>query len=663
MSTTQTIACYADRLRAATCRMLPRSFGRSRAVRALARLPKLIAEAERCRIALAAFGQESDEEFTALAQGLAQINQRLKVTRDEADRLDRILQDRDEDRALASARTLYKSSVDLVHSSVGIAVTEQEQLGQIDEKLLAACRARDKFKRNDLLLRILTMSFRMEAARVDAESQAVFFNVAADIESIGQKIGTTTETAFSRIETVIAEARAERGDLKMLERDLQGRAQQSIQHIEQELAGLASALAPCIEHSRAIAGLFASTGPETLQIITALQHQDIVRQQLEHVAAGFHDLCEHFHETGPARTNRKRRAQVELAYVHRATCVQQMHLGSARQEIEQAGTDVVAGLNALLGTGATLVERLAEMENTAASTIRDNHTVRNFKEQISQLAQVATKSKEANDNITRLVQRIEEVVRMFSEEIVQHEFDVMLVALNAQIAAARLPSADALSKLAEETSYVSTDNTAVTDELTANLQACLVQLHQIKSEADEFLGIVTREKNELESGMIAVSEKLDRMLEHVHTGTVQARQDFAAVHDDCRALLERLVFPASIAQCFGHAEQLCTELLEVSADGAADGSLSTAAASRLQAHRDRYTMEKEDAAHAAALDGPTAAPTAAECFFADAPVNSTARHRTIERATPPDRTAAADASQPPAPPPDKTDLGDGIELF
>jgi hypothetical protein len=640
MTATQNIARCAERFRAGARRALNGRIGRAWVSREWARLPKLIAEAETCREMLSEFGSESDKEFTALAKGLAQINERLAATRAEAAGLDRILQDRDEDRALSSAQTLYKNSVDLVHASVGTAVAEQEQLAQIDEKLLDACRAREKFKKNDLLLRILTMSFRMEAARMNSEFQAVFFNVAADIETIGEKIAATTETAFGRIEAVIAEARNERGDLKDLEHDLQEHAQRAIRNIEQELTELTAALAPCVEHSHAITEMAATIGPETLRVIGSLQHQDIVRQQLEHVAAGFRDLAEHFTGVAPAGAAREKQVRVELAYVHRATCVQQTHLRSAREEIDRAGTEVVAGLQALLRTGATLVERLTAMETTAGSTIRECRAVQNFKAQIRQLSQIAAKSKDANDKITHLVGRIEEVVRMFSEEIVQHEFDVMLATLNAQIAAARLPSAEALAKLAEETSHISADNTAVTCELTACLQASLGQLHKIKSDADEFLGIVTREKSDLETGMVAVSGKLDRMLESVHKGALDARRDFAAVHDDCRVLLERLEFPALIEQSFGRAERLCAELLKVGAEGADTSTLSAAAASRLQAHRDRYTMEKEDAAHAAAISRP-------------APVSR----------GPADNDAISQPGVPRAVPPNAADLGDGIELF
>jgi hypothetical protein len=326
-------------------------------------------------------------------------------------------------------------------------------------------------------------------------------------------------------------------------------------------------------------------------------------------------------------------------------------LRSAREEIERAGTDVVAGLQALLTTGATLVERFTAMEAIAGGTLRDCGGVRDFKEQIRQLALIAAKSKVANDQITRLVGRIEEVVRMFSDEILQLEFEVLLASLNAQIAAAHLPSAEAIAKLAAETSRISADNAAITDELTAGLQESLRQLQTIKGEADEFLCIVTREKSELESGVVAVSGKLDRMLERIHTGSVEARRNFAAVHDDCRVLLDSLAFPALTEQCFGRAERLCTDLIEVGAEVPANGTLSAAAASRLQAYRYRYTMEKEEKAHAATLAGsasvPASAGTGTEPPDAVVSIDDAVSHPEFARAAPPG----------------EANLGDGIELF
>lgn len=592
-----------------------------------------------CGRALLQFGRSSDKEFTALAQGLSQLNENLTGLRRHAAEFQQLLEDTGADRPIASAYEVYKRSVDIVHSSIGIASSEQVQMLGIETILRSACGASDKFRRNQLLLNLITMSIRMEAARMEPEHQAIFQNVGDAISDITRQITTSTEAAFQRIEAVIAETSVERGLLQGIERDLQVRAQSSIKTIQHELTALQAALVPCAEEGRGIAELFAQTAPQTLQTLSALQHQDIVRQQLEHVAAGFDDLHVHLDETSGANAAT---TKLELGYIHHAAGVQQAHLRSARDEIEQATAEVVTGLQAILATGTTLVERLGAMETVSTAAFADFKIVGMFQKEISELARVADKSEETNGNISRLVGRIEQVVRVFAEEVGHHELGVSIVALNAQIAAARVPSADALSRLAEETSRVSNENAAVTRTLLAELQTGLVQLRGIKASADEFLGIVTVEKAELERGVETVTTKLTRLSTSVQADVVRVRRDFEAVQLGTRALLDGLRLTALIEQSFPPAENLCAKLLEVSGDHSDHTQLSEEATARLEAHRDRYTMQKENATHATVLTAPAVVPRSN--------AKSPAASVTEEKASAP---AAASAEG----------LGDGIELF
>lgn len=597
-------------------------------------------ETRACREELLEFGRSSDREFTALAQGLSELTQNLAELRKHSAEFQLTLEDRDADRPIASAYEVYKRSVDIVHSSIGIASSEQEQMRGIESVLLAACSASDQFRRNQLLLRLITMSIRMEAARMELEHQTIFQNVGDAIGDITRKITASTEIAFQRIEAVIAETGNERSLLHGIECDLHNRARVSIQTIQHELTSLQRALVPCAERGRRVADLFAQTEPLTLRTLSSLQHQDIVRQQLEHVAAGFDDLHQHLDEEAVA-------TGVELGYIHHAAEVQQAHLDSARSEIEHATSEVIGGLEAILSTGATLVKELDAMEAMSSTAFADFKIVEMFQKEISELARVADKSKETNGNISRLVVRIEEVVRVFAEEVGHHELDVKIVALNAQIAAARVPSADALSRLAEETCRVSQDNSVVTRALLTDLQTGLSQLRDMKASADQFLVIVTDEKTELEKGVEAVTMKLTRLSTRVQSDVMQVRQEFSAVQQRTQAIVGGLTLGALIERSFPRSEQLCAQLLAVSTDHSDRSQLSDQATARLEAHRDRYTMQKENSTHTSVISGKTAVANAGLELF------------TVE----PEQNFAVTAQARSKPASTVKDLGDGIELF
>lgn len=648
--------------------------------------------------ALLHFGHESDEEFTALAVELSRLNAKFGELREQSTALDLVVQGKDDERASASAYQLYKSSIDLVHSSMGIALSEQEQMLQVETSLRNAYTVHSHFEHNNVTLHILMMGLRMEAARVDPENQGVFLTVADSVQAAADKIEETVGPAFARIQTVLHETASERSQLKLLERTLHDRANANIAAIHRELDALNASLEPCHEENLQISTLLDQTTPTTLRIISALQHQDIVRQKLEHVATGFADITAHMANghghTGPGH---RRRNRMDQGYLHHAARVQQTHLVAARGEIETAGEKVTSSLHALLQLGDGLLRQFSRMEEVAEKAFGNFRVAAMFASEVEALAQIADQGRQTNQKVTALVARIAEIAEVFALKLSTHEYDVRLVALNAQIAACRMPDAEALNKLAEEINRVAADNAAVTDRLTSELRTTLRHLEGIKHEADEFLRIVTTERSALAANAQLVTEKLNRLSQTVRQSAARINQEFTTVHGSCKALLARLRFPSLITTSFGPAETFCTQLSAATQAKAHD--LSEEAAGRLEAHQERYTMQQESLAHRAALASmatATAAGTAmiaqpeggeVELFDEPPAADSAPLTPNVEGAEP-DTSPAADAPtdacvmmddaapQSPGSANDATaedkkkpepaaaeDLGDGIELF
>ena len=629
----------------------------------------LAGELRRCHGELLRFGHDSDREFTDLAKELGRFSDKLTEVRRQTGHLAAVVQDQDEDRALSAAYALYKSSVDLVHASIGMAVSEQEQMQSVEDELLRACAAREHFERCDMMLRILTLNIRMEAVRLEPEHQSVFVNVAASIAEIAQKIMASSVTAFGRIEAIVHEAGSERAELRRLEETLHQRAHNSVDTIFRELEKVRVALEPCAEQNRGIEEQLAQTGPITLGMLMALQHQDIVRQKLEHIAVGFDDIGGSIDGVGAGRP-------ADAAFVHQAAKIQRAQLGAARTEIETAGREVTDGMAQLLQHGEGLITAFTAMETSVTATFRDCRLADLYREQITELATVADQGQVTNSKVSRSVTRIEEVVKLFSHEIARQEFDVKLVALNAQVAAARMTSAEALNKLSEECSRVSGQIATITATLSAQLDQVLNSLQGIAGQAGAFLQIVGQEKVTLEKGAVKIGAQLDQLGVQMQADAAQASRDFSKLFGETKALLQRLCFPELIDSCFSPAEALCERLQRLTAVHAG-AALEPAAAAKLASHRERYTMEEERRAHSAAL-GATAAtavplaanedmfgfpveaePTADQQAAAAEPAASTLPDPAPEASTP--GAGEPPAAQPPAAP--KPDLGPGIELF
>lgn len=616
---------------------LIRRFRRAQGRLSTPALGALLRELEPACEELLEFGRTSDHEFTTLARGVAELQTQLEAIRQQTEALDRTLHDADDDRALSSAYALYKSSVDLVHSSVGIAMSEQQEMTVVETGLRRVCAAREEFKRNSLLFRMIAMGVRMEASRLDADSQGTFLNVAIDIASIEQQMTETTEAAFERIAQVIHETESERDQVARLQSTLHERAHASIRTIQQELSNVETALQPCAQEVRDVTRLLQKAQGGVGGLIRALQFQDIVRQKLEHVTQGFDELI--------ASSADDRRPTRDTAFVRHAAHLQAAQLRQARTEIDRAAHDLTSGLDGLLATSEELLGRYNGVRESATHAFRDCRVAELFRSEIQQLSHIARQSEQTNQTISRLAVRIEEIIHVFGRDIAKHQFDVRLVSLNAQIAAARLPSADALNRIAEEAIHVSVAHGEITRTLATELEQTLDRIKGIKNEAQEFLQTVSSEKTALEFGATDVSAKLQRFGDRIQQESIAINERFQAANAQVRGLLDQVEFPAEIEAAFGPAQRGCQSLLDATA-ASAGAILGAAAVAQLAAHRQRYTMETEHATHTAATHAAIpAAPARPEAVpSAPAPASASA-------------TAAAPSSQA------AESFGDGIELF
>ncbi len=556
--------------------------------RATRRLSPKIKEAQ---AALVTFDELSGKEFGALAEGLVPLDARLSDVREQAALLDHVLRDHDDDRALSSAFDLYKRSVDLAHASIGMALSQEEQMEQMESRLL---HNRDSFAQSSLMFRVLVVGIRTEAARIDPENSAVFRGLADEIDYMANRMSQSVDDAFGQIEAIVSEASAGRVQLKALQADLHTRAQASVKLLRDELDKIKQGLAPCLETSDEVARLLEEARTQTSELITSMQYQDIVRQRLEHVSHGFDDLAGHL---GAG-------AGIDCGYVHQAAKVQQTHLNSSRQSIEEATGRLADGGRRLLDTGSALVSRLEAMERETKTVFLENRAHQLFRRETENLVAIASQSEQTNQRIQRLLERIEESVNVFFTDIRSHELEVVHVSLNSQIAAARVPDAGALSKLAEEIARLAAHTAGLTRAVGEQLNETLGGLRTIRAEADSVCQSINAEKAELASGAVVVGEKLARLNDNIQTKVGSVVRQFNTAYQAVERLLPRLQLVSLVGPAFAPSHALCEGMLAATAAFAEDG-VGADGQERLATHRSRYTMRQEHEAHLAA-DAPAA---------------------------------------------------------
>ncbi len=529
------------------------------------------------------FAQLSDREFTGLLQSLAQMQSTVGPLRERTEVILHLLEEKDEEQAVVCVHHTFRHCIDLIHSSLGIATSQQDYMKAVETALAQAISWKEEFRQNSMYLRIVEMGMRVETARIRSEHREVFSTVASAIEEIVRRMERCVEQAFARIDQVMTMARRERLDQDGLVVALEKSSQASIQTIEADLNNLRGRF-PL--HRKVCALLledFTRLENTFGQLLFAAQYQDIVRQKLEHVCAGFAEMQT---ADGPGRD----------AFLHSCAKVQSGQLVSARMEIEQAGQALTTHCRQLIPLAEEMVSQFQQLQEGVQETLASSGSTGSFLQQVEHLSSATKQTEISNERFDRLTSDISNTLEDFRREICELQIEVKRVAINAQLASVRIESVDALNKLAEEAAMLAVKNNATTRQLFTALSDAQQSMEKIQAQSRQFVAIVEREKSELLCRAAESQQKLDRMFSCLRTATAQTRETFQMVRDRMQQLLENLTFPEKIPEVFAPSAALCREIESLVSPDHQDRG-----ADLLRAHQARYTMKSENVVHTRAL--------------------------------------------------------------
>lgn len=529
------------------------------------------------------FARLSDREFTDLLQSLAQLQTIVGPLRERTEAIIRLLEEKDEEKAVFSAHRTFRNCIDLIHSSLGVATSQQERMKEVVAALAEAVKWKEEFRRNSLYLRIVEMGMRVETARISSEYREVFSTVASAIEEIVQRMEYCVDNAFARIDRVMALARQEREEQDALAAALEKRSTASIQSIDADLNNLRQRFPLHLEVCAVILRDFARLESTFGQLLYATQHQDIVRQKVEHVCAG---LTEMRTADGSGRE----------AFLRASARVQSGQLESARSDIEKAGQALTTHCRELMPLAGEMVTQFQLLQEGVQETLSSSQSTCGFLQEVEQLSTVTRQTEISNARFEKLIGEISRTLQDFRREICELEIEVKRVAINAQLASVRLESVDALNKLAEEATTVAVRNNETTRQLLSAMEEALQAMEKMRSQSLEFMEIVNREKSDLLLGATESQGKLDRLYSFLRAATGQTRETFQSVQARFQQLLENLTFPGKIPEVFAPPITLCRQI-----ESLVPADPNGREAGLLDAHLARYTMKSENAVHARAL--------------------------------------------------------------
>lgn len=552
------------------------------------------ASLRREREALALVGGKIEGDFVRLGELLGETTGACAKVSALAERLRRVARGDDEDRALVFAYQLFKKRSDLVLAGVERLDRVRRELSEVSVDIRAlGARERD-FSEVVTMFWLLKTSFRVEAATLSAQHQALLAGLTAGMDEIHDGLKQLVSQQFGRLEAsrgLIASLDARLADVQVQSRAGVAAARSSL---EGDLGAFARALAPAAQYSERVTGESARAEATAARVIVSLQFHDIVRQRVEHVVSAIAQVLGALEST--RAEGAAHRDQISAAATaHCAARIQLEQLRDARGEIERAGETIVAGIGEVLESGAAVLDSGRQLQVLVAEGLHRSQASASFVNKIEQLRDSQGTLTQNMDALVALAAEVGRIVDELSTDVVDKTESLRLVALNAGVQAHRVNGAAVLERLAAITRQDADDVLGHTRGLLGRTRDLQRQLEQIGEILGEFLALAQAEDAALVDEAATARRLLDAL--RVGTGAVfkGIDRDFARMRADAQRTLEAVTFRETIAARFAATESALVALVEA-LDGVVDGT-SAGYVERLASMRAQYTMEREREMH------------------------------------------------------------------
>ncbi len=535
------------------------------------------------------FGQKSDQEFVAIAQGLASLQNVISDLQNQAQEISQNLSRKTDDNVFSTTFTVGKQAIELVHSSIGMEYALQEQFEALEALMLSSEKIQKEFHQNRVVFRSLSVGFGMEAARCDAEHQAVFKTVASDFQRIDTTIENTIKGSFEEIGILLSQLKKFRA--KWLESigGSHDSLDQRLAKIRDDIYKIELDLEPCSQSSEAFSAAVGALSQSLIPIMVSLQSQDITRQRLEHVVSAFDKLA---HPDVQKLPKKQRIAETLLT-----AKLQQKQLSETRSLISDSSSQALSGINSSLIESELVAKQLQSLQRELNNRFGDSKVAYTFIENIDAISKITHATQTVHEEISNLDEQIRTIIDRFNSEIAEQQHDIRLIALNAQVAAARLQEGGALECLAKETAIVATANQKTSNGLAVALDEALSKLSQARELSIAQVAALESERKDLEVSTQDIDTKLIAFI----TSTIEKSNSMQIKTAESKSgivqLLEGLTFPKRIESDLGPAQQALDELVGICQEKKGGQKLSNQTIERLRQDADQYTMQSERELH------------------------------------------------------------------
>ncbi|MBI1177137.1 hypothetical protein GC207_06820 [bacterium] len=397
-----------------------------------------------------------------------------------------------------------------------------ERLTQMGDTISTLLQMQTRLAEAFAPLRIIQVLYRIEAERLAEKDRRVFHALTAEMSRIEERMLSSFEQQFAQLSNTREQLRSTIVHL-----------QAGVQHRDVQFQGKRTAIDRMVERvdnevklneqrESRLSQVSHQLNAEINRVVMAIQHQDIIEQRLKHVDTALlklEDLVAAF-----PKTERKKRRQ-KLALVHSFCRLQNEQLQEVRQQINDSFTEIDGGLDTVTNTIRSVDAQCMNLNDFGHVTAAVDGMVQVLLDTLSDVSMLLRETLSEADKTYEIIRPLGGQAADLTVTVTNLSLAIKLIALNAQVQAGKLESAESLEVLSARTSEIADAANHISLEVAEKLETFSREMDRFVRGFEDLRSAGQQEVAELNGQSESASERLHRYRDT----TLQSLMDVSAM--------------------------------------------------------------------------------------------------------------------------------------
>ncbi len=339
----------------------------------------------------------------------------------------------------------------------------QVSLDAIDEML----RRETDLARTVSPLKYIQTLFKVESAGLDASVQGMFLALTEEISGLQRKVSDTFGEKFQILRDLRRILESVVGDLARRDQELDRFLSQRRELLQQALQELRADLERNQRREIKLTQITNHVSEQVGRLVLGLQAQDIVAQKIAHVIEGLGRMLER--TTAPEAKSTPEQDAALLRFLAQSATVEHAQLQSIRQDLQQTEDQLSSAIGTIENQVGQLDEECMSMREFDRITVAFNGLIETLLEAIEGVSELVDTTVTSTDRAFTEIQPLGGRTSNVTQTMRELSAHIRVIALNAQVQAARLDSGTGLEVLAAATNRVAVETAGISEEIAAHL--------------------------------------------------------------------------------------------------------------------------------------------------------------------------------------------------